>query len=164
MQQLKTIYIIFFIALFAIACQSESTNKVVANADTVASNKDDIATRVTLTGNYVTADYLQRNKGYDWVAVSIQELGKDSLEVKVRSRADIKKPTCTLDAIAKRTNEGLFEVQLSEGTIILEFANNHLTIKGKSDKDDTALYFHCSGGASLAGSYQKIDTALVNEK
>jgi hypothetical protein len=45
----------------------------------------------------VTAEYDQRAEGFDWVGITIKSEQASSITIQVRSRADKKKPTCTLD-------------------------------------------------------------------
>ena len=117
------------------------------------------------TGNYVSSDYEQRSKGYDWVAVNIESIGQNKIRIRIRSRADLKKPSCTLDAEAVEVGAGVFEAQLSNGVALFEFKDGQLTISPKTEKDAGALYFYCSGGASIAGNYHqttdKLDTVQV---
>lgn len=64
-------------------------------------------------GNYVTNDYFNRSEGYDWVVVSISKINDNEAEIKVRSRVDKKKATCTFDGIgsliSKDTLKTVFE-------------------------------------------------------
>lgn len=50
-------------------------------------------------GSYADDSYSKRNEGYDWVGVTISALNDSSANIAVRSRTDIKKPTCTYDGI-----------------------------------------------------------------
>ncbi len=158
MQQLKAKSLIFILLLIVVACNTKPST----DSSAINSNSDiqKPISRLNPNGNYVTADYAQRNKGYDWVGINIQQLDAEKIQIKVRSRDDRKKPTCTLDAEGKKIAEGVFEVQLLNGFALLTFKNNQLTFSGKTEKDASALYFYCSGGASLAGVYGKINSEL----
>lgn len=112
------------------------------------------------TGNYVDDSYAKRSEGYDWVAVSVNQLSPKEIEIKVRSRADKKKPTCTFDANANKVNDSTYQAITNGKYLIISFSGNQLTISGKSDDDEAILAFYCSGGASLAGNYSKIEGPL----
>ncbi|MGB5461355.1 MAG: hypothetical protein WBM85_15460, partial [Eudoraea sp.] len=61
-----------------------------------------------VAGNYVSDYYQNRNEGYDWIAISVKNIGENTIGISVRSRADKKKPTCTLDTKANKVNDSLF--------------------------------------------------------
>ena len=115
-------------------------------------------------GNYVNADYSVRSKGYDWLAVIVSAQKDSTITVKVRSRSDRKKPTCTLNAIALKARPSLYRAVLKEGNVLFTFSDSNLTIAPEEAKDEAAVYFYCSGGASFAGIYSKligsIDTTI----
>ncbi|RQO31120.1 hypothetical protein DBR32_10475 [Taibaiella sp. KBW10] len=110
--------------------------------------------------NYVSQDYAARNKGYDWVGVTVHYLGPKEIEIRIRSRADKKKATCTMDAKAVKTAEGIYKTALQTGAVVYTFQSNTITISAEAGTPDGALQFYCSGGASIAGTYTKIDGAL----
>jgi len=116
---------------------------------------------ITTSGNYVSDAYPQRNDGYDWVAVKVNELSDSTLDISVRSRADIKKPTCTFDAKAYRiAASDTFQAQYEGFKILFAFANDTLTILPESNNPDANLYYFCSGGATLEGKYRKLAEPL----
>lgn len=112
------------------------------------------------TGNYVTSEYAQRNEGYDWVAVTVSKAGTDQLFLKVRSRADRKKPSCTWDAIAFLEYENSYSTVLEGKKVLFTFSDDTLSIAPDNQQDENLLYFFCSGGATLAGKYVKINEEL----
>ncbi|EMS33512.1 hypothetical protein C943_04390 [Mariniradius saccharolyticus AK6] len=112
------------------------------------------------TGNYVTESYDQRTEGYDWVAVTVTPEAGDQLKISVRSRADKKKPTCTFDATVQRFDDSTYSTRVDDKVIRFRFGQNSLRIEPESQDGESILYFYCSGGASLAGTYQKINEAL----
>lgn len=115
----------------------------------IINDKDGIA------GSYVSSDYSKRQEGYDWVAVQVSNLPDNRLEIKIRSRADKKKPTCTYDAIAYQLDDNTYE-SIEEGKqILFTFSNNQVTIDAK-EEDKSILSFYCSGGGSLVGVYNKL--------
>ena len=113
-----------------------------------------------VVGDYVSDSYSQRHQGYDWVAVKVQadENDQNSVHITVRSRDDIKKPTCTFDGQAKLMGQDqahgiIFETIANESKVFLQFQSDQLTI----DSDDKyALNYYCSGGGSIVGDYQKL--------
>ncbi len=112
-------------------------------------------------GNYVTTEYQQRGEGYDWVAVKVNELTDSILSISVRSRADIKNPTCTFDAKAFKTpSKNTFKASVEGYNVFFVFDADSLIISGETEKDNEMLGYFCSGGASLAGVYRKITEPL----
>ncbi len=111
-------------------------------------------------GNYVSSDYYNRTKGYDWVGVQVRTNARNGIMVSVRSRADKKKPTCTMDAEAQAIGNGVYKATLPYGSILFTFSDTSLAITPETDKDEGALSFYCSGGATLKGTYKRIDGAL----
>lgn len=116
-----------------------------------------------VVGDYVREGYSKRHQGYDWVAVMVQaDDNKESIHIKVRSRSDIKTPTCTFDGQAKLMGQDqahgiIFETTANDSKVFLQFQNAKLTI----DSDDKyALNTFCSGGGSIVGEYQKLQTSL----
>lgn len=112
----------------------------------------------TVIGDYATVDYDKRGQGYDWVGVIISAVDNENIIIKVRSRSDIKKPTCSFDGTAKLIGQDnahgvIFKTVANDSVTFLQFKENKLTI----DSEDTyALNAFCSGGATLAGDYQKL--------
>lgn len=113
-------------------------------------------TASTITGRYVTDTYELRGEGYDWVAVNIGKYSEDEIFLKVRSRADKKKPTCTFDINAFRVNDSLYATTVQGKLINISFTAHSVTIAAESEVDDAALKFFCTGGATVAGTYHKI--------
>ncbi len=121
-----------------------------------------------LTGNYVTSEYQKRSEGYDWVAVKINEVTDSILLISIRSRADIKKPTCTFDAKAFKTQvSNTFKASVEGYNIFFVFDADSLLISGETEQDNLMLGYFCSGGGSLAGVYRRIaeplDTAQIDK-
>jgi len=110
--------------------------------------------------NYVSDDYSKKNKGYDWVVVSLKNIDKHKARVSIKSRADKKKPTCTFDDIVYKNGNNLFTSYKDGKTILFEVKENSLFIKAESEKDENYLYYFCSGGASLAGEYKRLNEEI----
>lgn len=123
---------------------------------------------IAVAGNYVTSDYQIRNEGYDWMAVKVTELSDSMLQISIRARADIKKPTCTFDAKAYKTEPGnVFNATVEGFGVYFTFEADSLVISGETDQDNEMLGYFCSVGASLAGVYHKtaepLDTAQIDK-
>ena len=111
-----------------------------------------------VSGDYVTSDYAKRTQGYDWVGVTISAVDNENITIKVRSRSDIKQPTCRFDGTAKLIGQDnahgvIFKTVANDSVTFLQFQNAKLTIEAQ---DKYALNYFCSGGATLAGDYEKL--------
>ena len=111
-------------------------------------------------GNYVSDSYIKRNEGFDWVSIAVTQISENTLHLSVRSRIDKKKPTCTFDTNAIRKNDKTFMSQLEGKDIEIIFKDNTISIQPKKPEDKDVLYYYCSGGATVAGTYSKIDEPL----
>ncbi|WP_296209907.1 hypothetical protein [Psychrobacter sp. UBA3480] len=123
------------------------------SADKFSTNK--------VSADYATADYDKRAQGYDWVGVMVRADG-DQIDIKVRSRSDIKKPTCHFDGKAtlmgQDTAHGtIFQAKVNGSTAFFQFKDDKLII---DSPDKYALNYFCSGGGSLAGEYKKLAAGL----
>lgn len=115
-----------------------------------------------VTGDYVSTGYDERAQGYDWVAVIVEPYGKDQIDIKVRARSDIKKPTCTFDAKATlmgqdKAHGAIFQTPVNNSMAFFQFKDDTLTI---DSQDKYALNYFCSGGGSLVGNYEKLEGDL----
>ena len=111
-----------------------------------------------VNGDYATEDYNKRAQGYDWTGVIIRAIDNQSIDIKVRSRSDIKKPTCSFDGTATLVGQDkahgvIFKTVANDSVTFLQFKDGKLTIDAQ---DKYALNAFCSGGATLAGDYQKL--------
>ncbi|PKH64824.1 hypothetical protein CXF61_09815 [Psychrobacter sp. 4Dc] len=137
------------------AVKSSANNAVAVHSIPVDVMKDYIS------GDYASADYEKRAQGYDWVGVMVRADG-DQIDIKVRSRSDIKKPTCHFDGnatlIGQDTAHGtIFQAKVNGSTAFFQFKDDSLII---DSPDKYALNYFCSGGGSLAGEYQKLTEDL----
>lgn len=157
---LKQLYGIVLFFLIFTACNSEAKK----NTTLPTKNKEVKVTKpkidTLLLGNYVSASYVDRKKGYDWVSVAVRKGQENQIQISVRSRADKKKPTCTFDAIATKRNDTVYESFINEATITYLFTQNSVAIHTENEKDLGVLYYFCSGGASLRDTYQKLNERL----
>ena len=115
-----------------------------------------------VSADYASADYDKRAQGYDWVGVIVRADGDRQIDIKVRSRSDIKKPTCHFDGKAtlmgQDTAHGtIFQAKVNGSTAFFQFKDDKLII---DSPDKYALNYFCSGGGSLAGEYKKLAVGL----
>lgn len=150
------IMIVSFLALLFIGCQSNDKKEEAIREEAQISSK----LNSKYYGNYVSDDYNLRNEGYDWVGVIVKPLNEFQAKVSVRSRIDLKKASCTFDNIAQIENDSVLVCNVDGNTILFEFTNEGLNIKPKTEQDENALYFFCSGGGTLKGFYKKLDGEL----
>ena len=138
-----------------------SCNSSVQKNDTISNTKN---SSEDVSGNYVTDDYLKRNEGYDWVAVIVKPKTDSTIIISIRSRIDKKKPTCTFDAEATRTDNNIYLSDYEGLKIKYVFTADSVTIAALNKVDNDRLYFFCSGGATIAGSYKKINEPLDKDQ
>ena len=129
------------------AVKSSANNAVAVYSIPVDVMKDYIS------GDYASADYDKRAQGYDWVGVMVRAESDQQIDIKVRSRSDIKKQTCQFDGKATLMGQDaahgtIFQAQANDSTVFFQFKDNMLTI---DSPNKYALNYFCSGGASLAG-------------
>lgn len=157
MNKLKPFYLIVLILFLIIGCKKE-TEKV----ENISIPEE--IEEFTILGNYVSDGYSKRSEGYDWVSIAVTETQSNHLNISVRSRADKKKPTCTFDTKAFKKNDSIYESNYDGKNIIFHFNENNLTISTENPENLNLLYFFCNGGATLAGTYQRINEDLDTEQ
>lgn len=135
---------------------SGSKTEQKSSSDTIKKNDASL----NITGSYVTEGYSKKNEGYDWVAVTVKDNYPDGLNISVRSRADKKKPTCTFDAKVYKMNDSLYSTAVDGKKVLFTFGKNAVTIKPEKKEDENVLYFYCSGGATITGTYTKINEPI----
>lgn len=118
------------------------------------------STAEAFVGTYVSDGYDQRGEGYDWVGVSIEALNDSVASIAVRSRADLKKTTCRFDGKANLHAKDTLICNYQGKDIIFVRTDSTLTISTLRPEDSDLLYYFCSGGGSMAGTYKKIDGKL----
>ncbi|MDW5288636.1 MliC family protein [Formosa sp. PL04] len=111
-------------------------------------------------GNYVNADYSNKDDGTDWVAVIVKPIDDFKATVSVRSRGDKKKGTCTFDAIGNVSDKNTLNVFENGVNILFIFKPGSVVITTNPESENDKLAFFCSGGANFAGTYSKIDGEL----
>ena len=136
---MKKALILFCITFTVIACKEKITVK-----------------EIVFEGNYVSKSYEKRAEGYDWIAVMISKIDTEKIAIRIRSRADKKKPSCTFDATAIKVNDSVYKAIVKEKAVLIKQEKNTITITTENKKDIDILNFFCSGGASIAQTYTKI--------
>jgi hypothetical protein len=112
-------------------------------------------------GNFVSDGYSRREEGYDWVAVSIRIKSDSVAVINIHSRSDRKKPTCSFEGEGFLRSAETLITELEDGKhMLLRVDGDQLSIQPATQDDDNMLYYYCSGGATLAGTYIKISEPL----
>ncbi|MGP5063873.1 hypothetical protein ACTXIZ_06790 [Psychrobacter celer] len=116
----------------------------------------------TVVGDYASDGYAKRVQGYDWVGVMVRAESDQQIDIKVRSRSDIKKQTCQFDGKAilmgqDKAHGVIFQTKVNDSTAFFQFKDGMLTI---DSQDKYALNQFCSGGGTLVGDYQKLSSDL----
>jgi len=151
---MKNIFYVIVLMLFiTISCKDET--KKVKDVSSLETKKE-----LNVIGNYVSEEYSKRSEGYDWIAIMISEKENNLLKISIRSRADKKRPTCTFDAVAKKINDKTYQSQINGKSILFTFTDTQISVTTENEEDQGLLYFYCSGGASISGSYQKINEPI----
>lgn len=140
---------------------NSAVNKVSATIS--AQTKSSPAVQIVI-GNYVSEGYSKRQQGYDWVAVMVRadDNNKDGINISVRARSDIKKPTCTFDGSATLMGQDhahgfVFHSTINDSRAFFQFKDDKLII---DSQDKYAFNRFCSGGGSIVGEYQKLEGSL----
>ena len=138
---------------------------LLTGCQSVTANDSKLQTSAALTpavqaviGDYATEGYDKRQQGYDWVGVRVRPFGDAEIDIKIRARADLKKPSCHFDGQAKLMGQDtvhgiIFQTIANDSVTFLQFKAGKLVI---DSQDKYALHYFCSGGATLAGEYQKL--------
>lgn len=113
-------------------------------------------------GDYASEGYAKRAQGDDWVAVTVSPDATSAINIKVRARSDIKKPTCHFDGQATLMGQDnahgvIFQTTVSDSMAFFQFKEGQLTI---DSQDKYVLNKFCSGGGSIVGEYQKLAEKL----
>lgn len=151
----RNLFLVCIMAVLGNGCNTQ--NKPEAQSDPVDQT---VADTLDYAGDYVTADYSKRNEGFDWVAVSVSKLTDSTLQIRIRSRIDKKKPSCTFDAEAKQIAGNQFRSMVEGKGIVYTFTKEHIEITTEKETDSDFLQYYCSGGGTIGGKYQKLDEPL----
>lgn len=148
-------------ALFALSGCNNVTPSV--NHQAVKQPIADVMPAVqAVVGDYADEGYKKRAQGYDWVGVMVRVESDQQINIKVRARSDIKKPSCQFDGKATLMGQDdahgiIFQSKVNDSTAFFQFKDDKLTI---DSQDKYALNYFCSGGGTLVGDYQKLTTDL----
>ena len=108
-------------------------------------------------GKYVSEDYFRRSDGYDWISILITKKDDNAVYISIKSRSDKKTPTCTFDGEGIMVGSNTLKSIFNEKVILFDLEDGILKVFMEKEKDGDLLYFFCSGGATLEGSYKKTD-------
>ncbi|NMM47331.1 hypothetical protein [Marinigracilibium pacificum] len=111
----------------------------------------------SIFGSYVSDGYAKKDQGFDWISVTLTPLNNKQVKVSIRSRADQKKPSCTFDGSAILTEKNTLKLYDDGMNVSITIKEDSLIIKPENQTSENRLYFYCSGGATLAGNYLKIN-------
>lgn len=148
-------------ALFALSGCNNMTPSV--NHQAIKQPIADVMPAVqAVVGDYADEGYEKRAQGYDWVGVMVRAESDQQINIKVRARSDIKKPSCQFDGKATLMGQDdahgiIFQSKVNDSTAFFQFKDDKLTI---DSQDKYALNYFCSGGGTLVGDYQKLTTDL----
>lgn len=114
--------------------------------------------------HFVTADYAQRQQGYDWSVVTISQKSDSTAYITVRSRADKKKPTCSFEALAQtNATRDTLQADVDAGKVTFTVSGDTLSVTADPKE---ILNYYCSGGASLDNKYillhEPLDTTQLS--
>ena len=160
MKILKRTIMMFLIAAFFVSCNNKESTDVTDKAKNKIEESKSLNIEKSFEGSYVSDDYSKRNENYDWVAVTITKSTDSIYNVSVRSRVDIKKPSCTFDTKAVKTAGNVLTSSENGFHILFTMIDSSLVISTGKDEDRDKLAFYCSGGATFAGPYVKINEPL----
>ena len=156
--QYKSILLLILIIILGFSCKESSRQE---EKGALLENDSSTTLRIkNIEGSYVSDGYDTRDQGYDWVAVTITEISPELAYIRVQSRSDKKKPTCTFEGKGMLRDNSILEVDFEGKKIILSFKDNSASFSTKDEADLDFLMYFCSGGGSLAGTYTKISEPL----
>jgi len=123
-----------------------------------SSNNDKIAEKQKMldwSGYFADDSYNRRSEGYDWKGVITSQINDSTVHVSVRSRADKKRATCTFDVDASIVNDSTLTASIEGLSVYFIMNATSFIIRTQSAADEDRLSNFCSGGASIAGQYQR---------
>lgn len=141
--------------ILIMACGSKSS-RIDINKESPASDH--------WNGHFADDSYSKRAEGYDWIGVITSMISDSTVHVKVRSRADQKKATCTFDIDALIVNDSTLIAQVNGVAVYFIVNEAYITIHTQSESDEALLQYFCSGGASLVGKYHRLEQFLDEQQ
>lgn len=155
---MKQFYALMLTTVVFAACQSPSDKEQNSQKDSANTQQPAISSE-RFVGDFVQDGYADRQKGADWYAVMVDQLKDTLYQISIRSRADRKKPSCTFDAKAIAIDANHIIATVDSLEISFTFTDSTLTIAAAKGLPEQLQYF-CSGGASIAGTYQRLKENL----
>ncbi len=152
MTHTKLYFLAALFGLFLMSCGPTNSNE--SKSETSVSEE---AQPMDIAGIYASDGYEKKAEGYDWVAVMVDRISDDMLDISIRSRADKKKPTCFLNADAEKVNDKVYRAMVDYVPVLFTFEDGNVTISAERPGDGDRLHYYCSGGATVAGSYAKVN-------
>lgn len=138
-------------AAILVGCGSKQNNTVDQKKSTPKVSCID-----AMVGNYVSDGYNQKDQGADWVAVTVTKINDSIAHIRIRSRIDQKKATCTFDADAILKDSISLSSSKDGAEVLYSFNDKGLTISSITEEGKNKLMYFCSGGGSIAGVYTKL--------
>lgn len=162
---MKTLLASLFLLAFLSGCgqdkkQAESVNKSKETAGREQTKTTAVNNIDKFVGTFVSDGYEKRGEGFDWVGVVISKWSDSTAFIRVRSRTDKKKATCTYTSFAKLKDPGTLTGMYEGSGIIFRIDKDSLKVLSDNPADDSRPAYFCSGGGSLAGSYARITSGL----
>ena len=136
---------------------------ILAACDT-AEDRSTSDSKGLISGDFVNDGYEKRAEGYDWVCVSITKKDDTTAHVSVRARADKKKPTCSFEADAFPMGSNRMKTAYEGKGILFILRGDTLEIAPEGEESQNLLYYFCSGGATLEGTYLRVDSLMDEEQ
>jgi len=113
-----------------------------------------------IQGDYVTSGYAQRTNSADWSVVTIIPLSDKEAQITIRSRADLKEPSCTFKGKATLMQSNVLRCESNGKVLLFTVTDNQLQVKTEQESDQSFLSEFCSGDATIAQSYIKTTAPL----
>ena len=157
---MKPLHSIWLIPLLfcMISCSPNSENKE-TEKEVVIEEAEETSLE-NFIGDYVTSGYFQREDGYDWTVVRILPGDQNKLIGEVSSRSDLKRPSCSAAFELQLNDSSNLEAMLMNQKVFFLIIGDSLEIQVETEEGENALHFFCNGGASLAGTYTKLEEDL----
>lgn len=161
---MKLFFLLFLASMFIFAC-GQNKDQVELKQAEKKSNSEQSQTQQSanidkFTGSYADESYSKRAEGSDWVGVTVSKWSDSVLFIKVRSRTDKKKATCSFTGFAKLKGTDTFDGTYGSTGLQFKFSQDSLRIVSSNEESTYKLSYYCSGGGSLAGPYSKITGSL----
>lgn len=137
------------------ACSAPQSNNETTNAAEASTS---------LFGEFANADFQRRSEGYDYLAIRIDSLNEYFALVNITARADKKDPSCELQVIARIDGDILAFESVDKNTVHIISTSNGIKIETAEESNGSDLYFYCTGGATIAGEYQRTSFESVPPK